>query len=205
MKTFFLSAILLTAACSTPRPVPFPTPFSDEMPAVDARQATSPLAHDEPSVWLGAEVRGYPAGVIPAFYGETPLSDHAVLTFDLAANVTDREDNGEHDDEDGDGFGGGVGYRYYYGERFDCWFFGVRIDLWSLSIDWEDDSPSASGNTDVLVLQPTVEGGYGWWVGERWRLNVFAAAGAEINVDTDGEDVGEGAIGILGVSCVYGF
>jgi hypothetical protein len=50
-----------------------------------------------------------------------------------------------------------------------------------------------------------VEGGYGFRLGARWRLNVFLAAGAEINVDTDGEDVGEGAIGLLGVSCVYAF
>ena len=55
------------------------------------------------------------------------------------------------------------------------------------------------------MLQPTVEGGYAFWLGEDWKLNVFGAFGAEINVKTDGEDVGEGAIGILGVSVVYSF
>ena len=52
---------------------------------------------------------------------------------------------------------------------------------------------------------PTVEAGYTFRLAQGWRLNLFAAGGAEINVSTDGEDVGEGAIGLLGFSCLYGF
>ena len=200
MRTVLAVVVLLAVACSTPRSVARPASVFDDAPNVPSAAQS---AHAEPAVWLGAEVRGYPAGVIPALYGEVPLTDHGLLTFDLAANLTDRQDFGEHDEEDGSGFGGGVGYRYYFGQRLDRWFLGARVDLWSLSIDWQD--PGTSGNTDVLVLQPTVEGGYGFRLGDRWRLNVFAAGGAEINVDTEGEDVGDGAIGILGVSCVYGF
>ena len=55
------------------------------------------------------------------------------------------------------------------------------------------------------MLQPTVEAGYTLRLDERWRCNVFAALGAEVNVDTDGEDVGDGAIGLLGVSFVTDF
>jgi len=230
MRTFLLIAVPFALACSAPRSFPRAglaleaaaaaratslgvsvagTPSGRERaPTSTAPRAPAPTASKsastERSLWLGAEVRAYPAGVIPALYGEKPLSEHGVLTFGLGANLTDRQDFGEHEEEDGDGFGVGVGYRHYFGERLDRWFLGGRVDLWSLSIDWRDP-PGASGTTDVLVLQPTVEGGYGFRLGERWRLNVFAAGGAEINVDTDGEDVGDGAIGILGVSCVFGF
>ena len=149
-------------------------------------------------------MRGYPAGSILALQVETPLSEHGVLAFGVGANLTDRQDWGEHDQEDGDGFGGGVGYRYYFGEDLDRWFLGGRLELWSLAIDWRD-SPATTGSTDVLVLMPTVEAGYTFRLAQRWRLNLFAAGGAEINVSTDGEDVGEGAIGLLGFSCLYGF
>lgn len=216
MRTL-LVVVLLAAGCSVPgsvRSTSFAFEPSTVVPSCPAaalpasppapvvpRVASEPVA--EPALWLGAEVRAYPAGVIPGLYAEKPLSAHGVLTFGLGANLTERDDFGEHDDEEGDGFGLGAGYRHYFGERLDRWFLGGRVDLWSLSIDWTD--PGASGTSDVLVLQPTVEGGYGFRIGERSRLNLFAAGGAEINVDTDGEDVGEGAIGIVGMSFVLGF
>lgn len=170
-------------------------------PLVAAGCSATPSA--EPPVSFGAEVRAYAAGVIPALYGEAPLSADELVTFSAGANLTDRRDWGEHDDEEGDGYGLGVGYRYLYGEDPDRWFLGARLDVWSLSIDWEDD-PDRDGSSDVLVLQPTVEGGYRFALGGGWRLNVFVAVGAEINVDTDGEDVGEGGIALLGVSLVHG-
>ena len=113
-----------------------------------------------------------------------------------------------YQDEDGDGFGGGVGYRHFFGEDLGGWFMGARVDLWSLEIDWRDKLGTPKkrrGSTDVLVLQPTFELGYGFLLEERVRLNVFGAAGAEINVSTHGEHVGEGAIGLLGLSLVFGF
>jgi len=151
---------------------------------------------------LGLEVRVYPAGLIPVLYGEAPLTPEDTLTFGLGANWTDRGDDGEQDDEEGWGYGGGVGYRRALGPSDRHWFLGVRVDLWKLEIDWKDDN--RDGTTDVLVLQPTAEGGYTFPLGPNWRGNLFAAIGAEINVDTDGEDVGEGAIALLGVSWVYG-
>ena len=49
------------------------------------------------------------------------------------------------------------------------------------------------------MLQPAIEGGYGWNVGSG-RVELTATVGAEINIHTNGEDVGEGAIGLLGVT-----
>ncbi len=172
-----------------------------------AAASTGSFAPDAAPFRVGVETRVYPAGVIPGLVAERDLDVDEVLVLGLGANLTDRRDWGDHDDEDGDGFGLGVGWRTYPGGAREAWFVGGRVDLWSLDIDWRDDvagGPDRRGSTDVLVLQPTVECGYTWLL-ERSRINVFAALGAELNVDTDGEDVGEGAIGLLGVSWVTRF
>ena len=149
---------------------------------------------------VGPEIQVYPAGIIAGVVAQTPVSDDDLFTFRIAYNATDRQDFGEQDDEEGGGPGFGVGYRHFFGEDYLGWLVGGRLDLWFLEIDWEDDNPVAEGTTDVIVLQPTIEGGYAFDAGDGWRLEVTASVGAEINVDEDGEDVGEGAIGLLGVS-----
>lgn len=158
---------------------------------------------------LGGEVQGYPAGVILTVNARRQLSEHGALTVRTGYNFTERDDFGEHDDEDGGGPGFGVGYRHSFAPHSENgWLAGGRVDLWFLQVDWEDD-PNGSfpngrdGTTDVVVLQPTVEGGYGWRVGSG-RVELTLAVGAEINVHEDGEDVGEGAIGLLGVSYFLG-
>jgi len=74
--------------------------------------------------------------------------------------------------------------------------------------DWEDDArggrPAREGDTDVIVLQPTVEGGYRFRLGERWTCDLALGLGYEINVDEDGEDVGEGGIALLGATFLFG-
>lgn len=167
-------------------------------------------APESTTLALGGELRAYPAGVVPAFVAELELPANGVLTASLGLNVTDRGDFGEHDDEEGEGPGFGIGYRRYLdlagilpgdlpaAERLG-WFAGGRVDLWFLDIDWEDD-PNRSGSTDVIVVQPTGEGGYSWRAGGGWRMSAFLALGAEINVDEDGEDVGDGLIGLIGIS-----
>ena len=156
---------------------------------------------------VGLEVQAYPAGVITGVQARTPVSDDSEVTYRLAYNATDRQDFGEHDDESGGGPGLGVGYRHYFGPDHSGWLVGGRLDLWILEIDWEDDPPATplEGTTDVVVLQPTLEGGYSLPLNDDWRFDVTLAVGAEINVDEDGDDVGEGAIGLLGFSFVREF
>ena len=156
------------------------------------------------SKWaFGPEVQVYPAGLITAVQAQREVSEHGAWTFRAGYNFTDRADNGEHDDEDGGGPGAGVGYRHSFaGHSQSGWLVGARADLWFLDIDWKDD-PNLSGSTDVVVLQPTVEAGYAWHLGTG-RLELTAAVGAEINVDEDGEDVGQGAIGLLGLTYLFG-
>ena len=80
---------------------------------------------------------------------------------------------------------------------------GTAQDVWDLEIDWEDPGP-VTGSTDVIVVQPTAEVGYGFRLGEDgWRVELTFGLGAEINVDTDGDDVGEGAIALLGVTLLH--
>ncbi len=154
----------------------------------------------------GLDVQGYPAGVITTARADWEVSPRRTVSVHAGYNATDRQDFGEHDDETGGGPGLGVSGRHYFGEEHAGWFAGGRLDLWLLDIDWEDDSPSRAGSSDAVVLQPTVQGGYRWDFGDGdWSLDLYGAAGAEINLDTDGEDVGEGAIGLLGVALTYGF
>lgn len=166
------------------------------LPLLTASCATGPAA-------VGVELQAYPAGLIPGLHVQTPLDELSSLTFRAAANLTDRQDFGEFDNEEGDGFGGGIGYRRYLERGREGWLFGGRVDLWDLEIDWEDPGP-VTGTTDILVLQPTAEVGYGFRLGEDgWRIELTLGLGAEINIDTDGEDVGEGAILLLGITALH--
>lgn len=149
------------------------------------------------------EIQAYPAGVIPGLQLRRYPSSEDTVYFRVAANLTDRGDWGEHDDESGSGFGGGIGWRRSLAgiPGGTGWLYGARVDLWSLEIDWRDPGPR-EGTTDVLVLQPTVEAGYGWSLASGSRLELMVGLGAEFNIDTEGEDVGEGVIALLGLTYV---
>jgi len=148
---------------------------------------------------LGGELQAYPAGLQAMALVAHPISDADTLSLRAGYNATDRRDWGEHDEEDGGGPGVGLGYQHAFAPAADrSWIAGARLDLWWLDIDWKDD-PSRSGSTDVLVLQPVAEGGYRWRLSGGGALALTLSLGAEINVDTDGEDVGEGPILLLGL------
>ena len=87
----------------------------------------------------------------------------------------------------------------------DGWVIGARIDFWDLKVDWKDRNPNRSGSTDTLVIQPTIEGGYRWDMGGGWRAQLLAGLGAEINTGVEGEDVGEGAIMLVGLTFLHDF
>jgi hypothetical protein len=147
---------------------------------------------------VGAELRIYPAGLIPAVRAEAPVAD-GILLGQVGYNATDRRDWGEHEDESGGGLGMGAGWLRPVSKG---WHLGVRLDSWWMQIDWED--PGRRGSSDVWVLQPTAV--VAWRrPSERWTWELSAALGGEFNVSTDGEDVGEGWILLLGVGGQYGF
>jgi hypothetical protein len=85
------------------------------------------------------------------------------------------------------------------------WSVGARADLWRLRIDWRDDGPpSRTGLSRVTVFVPAVEGGHSWKLEDGARFDLTLGLGYEFNLDTDGRDVGEGAILTLGASFTGG-
>jgi hypothetical protein len=192
--TLFLVPLLLglSAACRTAEPAPALPQGAD--------------AKREDEGWrLGGELQGYPAGVVAGVVATHRIYDEDDFYFRLGYNLTERSDFGEHDDESGGGPGFGMGTLHYFSDRGEPgWILGVRFDLWWLEVDWVNDAdqltPKQTGTTDIVVFQPVLETGYVWPGAS--DLFVTLGVGMEINVHTDGDDVGEGAILMLGLRYV---
>lgn len=153
----------------------------------------------------GVSFQAYPAGIIGNAVYTFPSATNHALSLYAGFNATDRRDWGKHDDETGSGVGAGLGWRYFFKGAPAGFFTGARADLWFLQIDWVRD-PRETGVTDITVLQPTAQLGYAFApVYSPWLFDLSVSLGAEINVQTDGEPVGEGAILLVGVGVGYRF
>lgn len=149
---------------------------------------------------LGAELRVYPAGLITGLRGDLALGRHEHLLIQLGYNLTDRRDWGQHAEESGGGGGLGLGWMHQFGVDPRGWIAGARLDYWRMDIDWKD--PDREGSTRVTVLQPTATAGYRF-ASARWHFEATLSVGAEINLSTEGEAVGEGAIVLAGISALF--
>lgn len=150
----------------------------------------------------GIELQAYPAGIIAALSHEHIISENSSLMFRLGANLTDRQDfSDENDEEKGGGFGASVGYRKQIPLNRNALVFGLHTDLWNLWIDWDNPRTTTrplSGNTYILVFQPWLEGGYIFNIKPlRSKLGISAGFGREINIVTNGREVAEDWIGSL--------
>lgn len=146
------------------------------------------------------ELRAYPAGGIASAGVLFPHGSHVELGISALYNRAERGDAGKHDDESGDGFGIGVEARRYHRSTHTGWFHGARAELFQLDIDWRD-AGNRRGSSEITVLQPTARVGYRFTpIRPGASLELAAGLGAEINLETKGEKVGEGAIGLLGVA-----
>lgn len=154
----------------------------------------------------GIAVQGYPAGAILNGHFAYFYKPNKTVGLYLGYNLTNRRDWGEHDDEQGGGAGAGLAWRHYFKEKDVSGFHaGIRTDLWFLTIDWEDDD-GREGETEVSVLQPTAQLGYSFFPEDRRIVfEVNASLGAEFNIFTRGEDVGQGAIFLVGFVFGYQF
>jgi hypothetical protein len=182
------AVLAFSSACAAVGPGPYAGASSD--PA-------------DPGWRVGGELNAYPAGVVGMVAAAVPIHDDDDLILRLGYNLTERSDFGEHDDESGGGPGVGIGAIHYFADRDEPgWILGTRLDLWRLEIDWENDgdalTPKSSNTTDIFVVQPALETGY-VWPSEGGDVYVTLALGVEINVWSDGDDVGEGAILLLGL------
>jgi hypothetical protein len=166
--------------------------------------APSAYAESDPSQHWGLELQAYPTGVITGLRYEWQTGEQDVIFARLAYNITERSDFGEHDDESGGGPGVGIGWRHWKDQMGKEWHYGARLDIWDLNIDWEEDGPpKEKGDTDIIVVQPSAELGYSWPQADGSRVDLTAGLGVEINVDTEGEDVGEGIIALFGVTWMF--
>jgi hypothetical protein len=139
------------------------------------------------------EFQAYPTGLIPGFRYTKGLTDHASLLLRVGYNWIRHRDLGVHDDERGDGFGFTLGYT----KHFSKFAFSLKNDVWWNTIDWKDipeTGPEISGQTNITVLQPTLEASYS--LSERFKPTV--AFGYEWNIKTEGEETGQGPILLIG-------
>ncbi len=173
------------------------------MAALAVGLSASSAAQGRESAGLGFEAQVYPSGGIFTARGAIRLSDNDMLLGYVGYNLAERGSNGKHANEEGGGPGVGAAWRHYFGDYRSGWHLGIRTDVWFLGIDWTD--PNDSGRTDIVILQPTAQGGYTFLMGGDWVIDVGASIGAEVNVSTDGDEVGEGAIVLLGLGTEYRF
>ena len=168
--------------------------------AVLACAATAPVHADQFQPF--GEVRGYPSGAIISAGLGRGFGDNYYASAHGAYNFVDRGSNGEFDNEEGFGSGFGVTVDKFFQPAQTGWFVGGRAEMFVLDIDYRD--PGVRGSSDTTVFQPTARGGYGWqFAGGRYGLVAALSVGAEINVDTNGEDVGEGAILLGGLAFTF--
>jgi len=151
------------------------------------------------------ELRAYPSGQFAGVGWESDLpllGDHYRGSAAVLYNRARRGDSGVHQDERGIGYGGGLAIDRYFSSNQLGWYAGVRADVFSLRIDYRDSigNGSIAGSSRVTVVQPTINAGYAVDLGNRQRLQLSLGVGAEINARTRGEQVGDGAIGVAGVS-----
>lgn len=164
---------------------------------------------------IGFEAQAYPAGLVPGVRMdiELPRTSHFILR--AGYNFTNRRNWGKHDKEEGGGPGFGLGYQFR-GLFADGLNMQIRSDFWFMDIDWTElrticpfMSPcfedEISSTTNITVFQPTVGITYDLWQNQHLLLRSSLSLGYEINIRTQGEDVGEGAILLGGIDLGYRF
>lgn len=154
---------------------------------------------------INFEFQAYPTGLIPGIRLEKGMSEKSALHLRVGYNWVNHRDLGVQDDEKGDGFGFTLGWKRYFKDINGGLFLGARSDIWFNSIDWtnvDDIGVPESGTTDIIVVQPTLEGGY-LFVKNKFVFAPTVGFGYEINVKTSGKDVGEGAILLIGINIGY--
>lgn len=166
--------------------------------------AASPTLHsaEKPPRDVSLEVQVYPTGVISGVRFEVALDEKQAVHLRLAVQNIDHRDEGVQDDEQGDGAGFTLGYKRYLRAGHTGPALSFRTDLWFNTLDTRDNIGTpmeTSGTTDVTVLQPTIEISWNHPLGNDFFITPTAAAGFEINIDTDGEEVGDGFIFLGGI------
>lgn len=147
---------------------------------------------------IGAEFQWYPSGTISTLHLAFNSKIHSSVLLHFGYNKANRHDNGEKDNEKGGGWGGSLGYRYYFKPYPHKFFIGAKTDLWRLKIDWAQGVQT--GETKTWTLQPAFEIGYTFIINDQAFITPSISNGAEINIKTQGDKVGQGFITLIGIS-----
>lgn len=146
---------------------------------------------------LSLEFQAYPTGLIPGVRIEKNFSERHAVHLRLGYQIINHRDLGVQEDEKGSGFGFTLGYKHYFRDGYEGFFVGARNDIWLNTIDWIDNL-GRTGTTMITVIQPTLEAGYNFVLGDTWLFAPSVGFGFEVNVRTEGEPTGEGAILLVG-------
>jgi len=172
------------------------------------QQVSAQEEENNKTTHVGFEAQWYPAGYQLMLTSEFGITSKDAIHLKAGYNIARRQDFSPYNDlENGGGFGFTVGYRRYFSENLQGFYVGARTDMWWLTIDWEDGltTPSPTmGTTKITVFQPTAEVGYLYnFEDSPFSVGANLAAGYEINIVTRGAEVGQGAIGLLGLRVRY--
>lgn len=157
---------------------------------------------------LGFGLQVYPAGLIPTAQFIWQLNDQDAIFFRAGYNLADRKDfSPVNDNEKGGGPGGTIGYKRTWARAKGAFYGGLQMDIWQMSIDWNDDIETKSprnGVTDITVLQPWFDVGYQLPIGSSASA-IFGGLGfgREINIITKGDEVAQGWMGSLNIGILF--
>lgn len=166
------------------------------------------ISQTQTPIDVGFKLDVYPTGLIPAVIIDKAINEKEVFAIRLGYNWFRHGDLGVHDDERGGGFGYTIGYKRYLKADFRSWYFGIKSDMWWNHADWYDigeNDQRVTGETDITVLQPTVESGYVWLLDNGITINPSLSFGWEWNIRTEGEPTGQGAIVLAGIQIAKRF
>lgn len=164
---------------------------------------------------VAIDTQAYPAGIIPGIRFDYALGNNSYLTSRIGYNFADRKDYGKNNNEKGDGLGFSIGYARtnFLAKNLTA---HLGTDLWFMDIDWKNTQRicgivppcgdvTSTGTTEIIVLQPTFGVEYNIPFSKNLFLKPSFSFGYEININTKGREVGEGAIVLGGLSFGYQF
>ncbi|HJS53161.1 MAG TPA: DUF3575 domain-containing protein [Chitinophagaceae bacterium] len=150
---------------------------------------------------IGGQFQWYPSGTITSLHVAFNARMHHSVLVQLGYNKANREDRGEKENETGSGWGGAIGYRYYFKPFPHKFFIGAKADIWRMNFDWTE--AAATGESKTWTLQPTFDIGYTFFINDQAFITPYISNGVTINLKTDGENVGQGFITLIGISAGF--
>jgi hypothetical protein len=150
---------------------------------------------------IGAQLQVYPAGIIPVITAEIPLTYTSSLLLRAGLNIADRKNFSPYNDhESGQAYGGTIGLRKSWAKKKAAIKGGLNCDLWNMTINWSNNIGQINetrGSTHTFVVQPYIDCGYYYPLGNRIEASGGLGFGREINVITEGKKVAQGWMGSL--------